>query len=636
MDDHTLNKLQFPAIREALAARCGGSLGKQLALKIRPSGSSKMVVRWLDQVRELQKVAETIGLPPLGGVRDIRASIRASGVPAGLEADALAETANTLEATGLIGRWALGLGDESPLLKGLALRVGDFTPIANKIREAIDERGVVRDDASPKLANIRATIAKAKAQVDIVFARILRHSSITRYLQYANATVHNDRKVLPLKAEHRGRIDGIIHRSSDSGATLFVEPAEAVELNNTIVRLGLDENKEISRILRDLSRLVHINAEEILTTLDAVAVLDLLTGKMRFARDINARVPDISDDRRLELRQARHPVLEMIFRKQAADGGPVREVVPIDVRLGDDFDMLVITGPNTGGKTVAIKTVGLLVLMVQSGIPIPVAAGSIVPVYNMVHVDIGDEQSIEQSLSTFSSHLSNLLHILQTAGRESLVLVDEIGSGTDPDEGAAIGRAIIQELLRLGASCIVTTHLSALKAAAYTEPRVDNASVEFDVETLKPLYRLRLGEPGNSNAIVIAERLGMPKNLVKQARGYLDNRHQALAKAIEGTLDTRRQAEQARQEASDARLESQRQREEMERQTRALEKAREDHDRWVAWLNKLHEGDEVFVRSFERAGRVVRMQFQKQTAIVAAGSVDFEVRLQELAPPQPS
>ena len=636
MDEQTLEKLEFGAVRELLAARCGGSLGRELALRVQPSGSCVMVTRWLGQVQELRSLSETVGLPPLGGIRDIREAVRKSGTPAGAEADALAEVGSALAATGALSRWSTDLPDDAPLLVKLTDRVGDFTPIADKISEAIDERGQVRDTASAKLASIRGTILQAQTQIKIVFDRIIRQPSTTRYLQYANVTLHNDRKVLPLKAEHRGRISGIVHRSSDSGATLFVEPAEAVELNNTIVRLRVEEHKEITRILRDISRLVHINEAEILRTLQVVAVLDLLAAKLRYASDFQAVVPTVSADGPLEFRQARHPVLESLFRRNADGGGDAQEIVPIDVRLGEDFDLLIITGPNTGGKTVAIKTVGLLVLMAQAGIPIPAAPGSKLPVYRNVFVDIGDEQSIEQSLSTFSSHLSNILDILRRAGQHSLVLIDELGPGTDPDEGAAIGRSILEELLRIGAAAAITTHLSALKAVAFTEDRVDNASVEFDAETLRPAYRLRIGEPGNSNALIIARRLGMPKALIARARSHLDGRAQALTHAIAGTLTVRRKAEQARADAQQAKRDADRERSQLEARAQALEKARRDHDRWTAWIGELRAGDEVFVRSFDRKGRIVRMRLQQQTAVVSAGAVDLEVPLNELAPPNGS
>jgi DNA mismatch repair protein MutS2 len=634
VDHAVLDKLEFPSIRELLAGYCGGRLGRELADRIEPTGSEKTVHRWLTQVRELLAVREDFGLPPLGGVHDVREAVRQSGSPAGLEADVLNDVASSLEATGHIRDWGSRLPETAELLRGLVGRVGDFGVIAGRIRQSIDERGCVRDDASGKLKSIRATIDQAKSQIDIVFRRLLRHSSVTRYLQYTNATVHGDRRVLPLKAEHRGRIDGIIHRSSDSGATLFVEPTEAVELNNSIVRLGLEEHKEITRILGELSRLVHVSEADILRTLGTVGVLDLLSAKVCYAKDYRAIVPIVSEDCVLELVQARHPVLERVFRDEADAGGERRNVVPIDVRLGDDFDVLMITGPNTGGKTVALKTVGLIVAMFQAGIPVPVETGSCVPVFRKTFVDIGDEQSIEQSLSTFSSHLKNQLDILNRVDDHSLVLIDELGSGTDPDEGAAIGRAIVHELLASTCAAVITTHLSALKAIAFSETRVDNASVEFDVVSLKPAYHLRIGEPGNSNALVIAARLGMPKAMVERAKSYLDDRQRALSKAISGTLKSRRLAEEARRDATTARRDAEQQKEELERQSSALKTARKEHDQWVAWINALREGDSVFVKSFERLGTVRRMQFQKQTAVVSSGAVEFEVRLQELIPPE--
>ncbi len=649
MDESVLEKLQFGRVRTLLGDRCGSSLGRELCARIAPATSITQVERWLAQVRELQEVVEEIGLPPLGGVKDIRKIIGGSASPAGLEADAMVDVADTLAATGYLCTWGEKLPENAPTIHGLLNRVENFTPVAERIREIIDERGEVRDEASRKLANIRATIARAKSQIGVVFDRLLRQSSVTKCLQYSGVTFHNDRKVLPLKAEHRGRVQGIVHRSSDSGATLFVEPAEVVELNNTIVKLGLDAHKEITRILLELSRIVHANEVEILKALNAIAVLDLLSAKIRYAKEFRAIVPEVSESGVLDLREARHPLLAEMFAKEAKEAEEAlkaakpgkngkdlacREVVPIDMRLGDDFDILVITGPNTGGKTVALKTVGLLVLMAQAGIPIPVSEGSMVPVYRKVFVDIGDEQSIEQSLSTFSSHLSNVLNILQRSGKGSLVLIDEMGSGTDPDEGAAIGRAVLGELRRLGAHALMTTHLSAMKAAAFTVDRVDNACVEFDVETLEPLYRVRIGEPGNSNALIIAARLGMSKSLIHEAKQHLDGRSQALKKAIAGTLSSRRKAEEARTAAHKAQMDADRQKIEMERQSAALDEARKTHERWVKWVNQLDAGDEVFVQSFDRVGKVVRMLFSKQSALVATGMMELEVRLNDLAPPE--
>ena len=501
--------------------------------------------------------------------------------------------------------------------------------VADQIRLAIDDRGKVRDSASDKLASLRAAIYRAQDQIQQVVQRLLRHSRVVRLLQYPSATFHNDRLVLPLKAEHRGRVPGIVHRSSDSGATLFVEPAEAVELNNTIVQLRLDEQKEVSRILQQLSRLVHQNDPEITRTLQAVATLDLIVAKYRYGESHNAVCPQIRDDGVCYLYQARNPVLLDLFARQ----GNGCQVVPIGLRLGDDFDLLVITGPNTGGKTATLKTIGLITAMVQAGIPIPVGPSSEMPVYRKVFIDVGDEQSLEQSLSTFSAHMSNILSILKRCGRGSLVLIDELGAGTDPDEGAAIGLAVIEELLRRKAKAVVTTHLSALKSVAYTHARADNASVEFDVESLQPTYHLRLGEPGNSHAITVAHRLGMPDDMFHRARKHLASHHHQLQEAIEGTLESRRKAESARLVAIKARFDADQQKAEYEKERQQLAQEQEQYRRWVQWVNHLQPGDRVGVRSFDTEAVVVRMHLHQQKAVVSTGATDIEIPLRELIMP---
>ncbi|MFQ5492175.1 MAG: DNA strand exchange inhibitor protein [Phycisphaerae bacterium] len=631
MDPATLEKLEFPRVTQALAGRCATALGKELSLSAMPSASPAMVRRWLAQVREIDALEPDKGLPPLAGVRDIRPHLKRSGQPAGLEPDALADVAETLASTGHVCAWLATLGDQAPNLTPFKNRVGDFTSLAQAVNRAIDPRGKVLDSASDKLNGIRCTIEKARTQITTVIDRLLRQSRVQRILQYANATFHNDRTVLPLKSEHRGRIPGIIHRSSDSGATLFVEPAEAVELNNSIIRLKQSEQKEITRILQVLSRLIHENAPEIGRTLRALAVLDLIAAKHRFAKQWHCICPEIRDDGTMYLHQARHPVLLQIFAAENPD--QPRDVVPIDMRLGDDFDLLVITGPNTGGKTAALKTVGLMAVMNQAGIPIPAGPGSAMPVYRKIFIDVGDEQSLEQSLSTFSGHMSNILDLLSKAGPGSLVLIDELGAGTDPDEGAAIGRAIMEELLRLKTKAVVTTHLSVLKGMAFTHERADNAAVEFDVKTLQPTYRLLLGEPGNSNAIIVADRLGMPQRMVERARHHLDDQHSHLNQAIEGTLRSRRLAETARNQALEAKLAAEQSKANLEQQRQELQAEQQEYTRWIAWINALQPGDPVYVRTFETTGKIVRMHLQKQTALISAGAMDYEIQLRDLSVP---
>jgi DNA mismatch repair protein MutS2 len=633
VNETTIDKLEFHQIREVLAQNCATGIGKKNALGITPSAKTRLVRQWLRQAREMMDIVDDFGFPPMGGVHDIRQQVRASEFPAPLEPDALAEIAETLAATGHLCRWFAAIGDVAPTLKSLRERIDDLTPIAESISESIDPRGEVLDYASARLASIRDSIASAKTRIRVVFDRILRQGSLSRYLQYHGSTFHNDRMVLPLRSEHRGRIQGIIHRTSDSGSTLFVEPSESVELNNSIVGMRESESKEITRILRELTKRVRANAPAILRTAQAIGVLDLISAKSRYARKRQCICPEINQEGVIDLHEARHPVLLELFEKQAGDKETEQQVVPIDVRLGDDFDVLVVTGPNTGGKTVTLKTVGLMVVMAQCGIPIPVGAGSTLPVFSDIFMDVGDEQSLQQSLSTFSSHLTTILDLLRQAGEDTLVLIDELGSGTDPDEGAAIGQSVVSELLDLKSKAIVTTHLGVLKAIAYTTERVDNAAVEFDPDSLKPTYRVRMGEPGNSNALIIAKRLGMPARMVKKAKEYLADSTRALNDAIAGTLRSRRRAEKARKTAREAAIAAEQSQAEHHRKIEELRRTHEAFEQWTAWVNGLGPRDEVYIKSLRRSGKVVRMQLQKQTALVSAGAMDIEVPLKDIEQP---
>ena len=630
MDEITLDKLEFHAVREALAGQCACALGRKLARSLTPTSKTSLIREWLGQVVELMEATEPHGLPPMAGIHDVRDHVRASAKATPLEPDALADIGETLASTRLVMDWLLRVEEIAPSLFETGSKMVDLCPLADTINEAIDARGVVRDYASPKLASIRRAIDDARRRVRTVFDRITKKSGIGKMLQYNNATFHNDRMVLPLKAEYRGRIPGIIHRSSDSGATLFVEPAESVELNNTIVRLGEEEFKEITRILRELTSEVRAHAEDIMATLRVIGVLDLVAAKVRFAKKWSCVVPQIDIDGVMHLYEARHPLLLELFANETEADGEAREVVPIDLRLGEDFDVLVITGPNTGGKTVTLKTVGLLAAMTQCGMPIPAGEGTRMPVYRDIFIDIGDEQSLQQSLSTFSSHLANQLRVLQRSGQGCLVLIDELGAGTDPDEGAAIGRAIITELLNLDAKAIVTTHLSALKAVAFSSERVDNAAVEFDAASLRPTFHVHLGEPGNSNALIIAKRLGMPARLVKTAKSHLEDRTRALNKAIAGTLASRREAERARKEAREAAVKAKQEREQFERNRAELEASQEAFERWTKWVNELDRGDDVWIKALRRPGKVVRMQLHKQIAVVSSGAMDLELPLRDI------
>ncbi|MFO0972420.1 MAG: DNA strand exchange inhibitor protein [Phycisphaerae bacterium] len=525
------------------------------------------------------------------------------------------------------GRYLAGLPAEWERMAALAVRLGEFGFLAEKLGETLDRRGRIRDDATPRLARLRTRIVELRGELEACFARLLRQQTILKLLQYPGATLHGDRMVLPLRSDLRGRIPGVIHRSSDSGQTLFVEPTEAVELNNALIRLTQEESLEVGRILWELTQLVHRHAAALIDTFDALAIVDLLTAKHQLAMRHGLTIPELNRAGRVRLPRARHPLL---LELAAAAGGDGRTVVPIDVRLGEDFDALIITGPNTGGKTVALKTVGLAALMAQAGLPIAAAAGATVPVFSDVLVDIGDEQSLQQSLSTFSAHLTRILEIFRKADGGALVLLDELGAGTDPDDGAALGRAIVERLVELGSRSMVTTHLGALKALAYEQPRVDNAAVQFDYQALRPTYELRIGEPGNSNALIVAARLGMPTEMVSAAQRHLADRERSLARAIAGTVEARRSAEEARRlaEAAQRAAEQSAAAAEQERRKLAEEKAR--HERWVARINALRPGDAVHVRRFDRAGVVSAVMLHRQMVRVTVGAMEVEVAVTEV------
>lgn len=635
MDAHTLQKLEFDRIRELLAAQASCSLGRELALRIAPSRKATQIGLWLSQAGEFWRWVDANGYPPFGGIRDVRPQVKRAVPPAKLEPGEFADLASTLEGVKAVRDYLSGPGAPPDAVTRIAGRIGDFQVIAGRIRTVIDERGEVRDSASDRLWRIRQEIERVRAETRLVFDRLLRQPHITRYLQYPNSTFHADRMVLPLKADQRGRVAGIVHRSSDTGQTLFVEPAEAVELNNKRVSLLQEESEEIGRILWELTHLVHLNQKELLGTLEALAVIDLLAAKVRLARTYEMTLPAINTEHRVLLRRARNPIL---LTRPLTGGGDTSaqetKVVPIDVRLGDDFDVMMITGPNTGGKTATLKTVGLLVLMAQSGLPIPADAGSTLPVFDGVWIDVGDEQSLQQSLSTFSAHLKRILDILQRARKSTLVLLDELGAGTDPDEGAAIGRAIVDHLLGTGCLAMVTTHLGALKAMALEQKRVDNAAVQFDLETLRPTYVLLIGEPGNSNAIAIASRLGMPRRLVDAARRHHSGHAQALNRAIGKTLKSKRDAERARRDAEMARAEAARATLAAMDRAKALEEEQQAYSQWVERVLRLQPGDEVHVKKFDQPGRVVRVRLEKQQASVDLGTMEVEVPLTELGFPK--
>jgi DNA mismatch repair protein MutS2 len=534
MNEKHLQTLEFPRIRARLAQHTTFSAGRALALALVPSPVLAEVQQQLQETREARYLMDAHGGVALGGVHDVRPLAGNARRGAILQPTDLLDIQSTLRTGQRVQRTLARLQGQAPLLADIASRIESSEELASEIERCISGQGEIVDHASPKLAKIRRELRTAHDRLMEKLNRLVASPQYATYLQEALITQRGGRYVVPIKAEFKGRLPGLVHDISASGATLFVEPLSAVDLGNRWRELQLEEAKEVERILAELSGLVADQADEISWTVQALAELDLVLAKARYANALGATEPRLvpfgsraktSDMKEtpgkrpqtprghpgstLDLRQARHPLLD-----------PER-VVPVDVYLDEGVYALVITGPNTGGKTVSLKTVGLMIAMAQSGLHLPVADGSALSVFEGVYADIGDEQSIEQSLSTFSSHLTNIIGILRSANERCLVLLDELGAGTDPVEGSALARAILSHLLARRITTLVATHYSELKLFAHTTPGVENASVEFDLETLSPTYRMQIGLPGRSNAFAIAERLGLPSVIVQAGRALV-------------------------------------------------------------------------------------------------------------------
>jgi DNA mismatch repair protein MutS2 len=508
MTDKTLHLLEFDKILTTLASYASFSAGKERVLSLRPTSAIEEARAQLAQTSEARALLEARPTLTLGGVHDVRAAVRRAKLGAVLRPEELLDVASTLAAADRFRSILANVDLDLPWLRWRALAFAPCPSVIDRIEQTFDERGEVLDTASSRLRTIRAQIRTTHGRLLDKINSLLASNEYRPLLQEPIVTMRNGRYVVPIKSEAKRRVRGIVHDQSASGQTVFMEPLAVTELNNRWHELQIEEQQEIERILAQLSQLVGEHASTIIAIVEAFADIDLALARARYAIELNATAPNLNAEGRLNLVEARHPLL-------------TGNVVPITVFLGDDFTILVITGPNTGGKTVALKTVGLLTLMAQAGMHIPAAAGSRIAVFRRVWADIGDEQSIEQSLSSFSAHLSNIVQILSETGPDTLVLLDELCAGTDPVEGSALARAIIVELLERGARAVVTTHYSELKAFAYEQPGVENASVEFDVRTLSPTYQLIIGLPGRSQALTIAQRLGLSAAIIERARSFL-------------------------------------------------------------------------------------------------------------------
>ena len=544
-------QLDLADVRRLFERLARSSLGRRAVRSLRPREDAAARLA-LERVREMQLLARASDEPGLAGLVDVRPALESAhefGRP--LEAEELAGLLGFLEATARLARWLRERRKDVPELARLAEQVPDLVRLYRGLAERVDAKGELRADASPRLARLRREERALDEQIGRIVAKVAATPALRPVLVDTRVYRRGGRRVLAVKARSSGRVPGIVHDRSSSGETAFVEPREAIDPGNRLTGLMSDARAEEQRILVELTRDVLAREEDLGRASDAMAELELAVIANAFCQRFDARVPEVpaAGEGGLVLRSARHPLLVA----QLQDG-QLEEVVPIDVRLGDDFDLLVITGPNTGGKTLALKTVGTAAFCVRMGWPVCCGEGSRVPLYEGIVADIGDAQEIRQSLSTFAGHLVRIREGLERAGPTTLVLLDELGGGTDPDEGAALGHALLEHLLERGVPTLVTTHIGRLKEFAFRNARVENASVEFDAETLRPRYRLLVGTPGESNALHIAAHIGLPPELVERARARLERHDRELLELMADVRGAREHAERLRS-AAESKLE---------------------------------------------------------------------------------
>ena len=535
--EKSIRTLELPAVLEKLAAKAVSQAAKDRCLKLTPSTDAEEVLRLLDETDAAKERLGLHGSPSFSGVKDVSAALTRADHGGMLNTRELLDIAGVLTASRRVADYDAQRQGEETVLDRLFTSLHTNKYLEEQIRSAILDEETIADTASSELADIRRKMRLAASKGRQILQRIISSLSYAKVLQEALITQRDGRFVVPVKAECKGSMPGLVHDVSSSGATLFVEPMGVVQANNELKELEAREKKEIDRILRQLSAACAGSMENILWDYDILVHLDVIFARAQLSYQLNASRPEVRRRGGVALRRARHPLLDQA------------KAVPITVELGEQFDTLVITGPNTGGKTVTLKTIGLLCLMAQCGLHIPADSGSAVRVFHRVLADVGDEQSIEQSLSTFSAHMSNIVQILREVDDKSLLLFDELGAGTDPVEGAALAIAIIESARSQGALIAATTHYAELKTFAMTTAGVENASCEFDVQTLRPTYRLLIGIPGKSNAFAISRRLGLDESVIQAAQAQMDSDSVRFEDVLTQLEEKRQRLEKAQAEA---------------------------------------------------------------------------------------
>jgi len=562
--DKSIRTLELPRVLQLLADQAVCAEAKERALRIRPETETEEVLRLLDQTDAARQMIGLHGSPSFSGVKPVAEALDRADRGGSLNTRELLTIADLLTAARRAKEYFNTDAVEKTAIDHLFLSLHGNRFLEDKIKRCIPEENTIADAASTELADIRRHMRQAQAKSRQILQKIVSSPTYGKILQETIITQRDGRFVVPVKAEHKGELPGLVHDISSTGATVFVEPMGVVQANNEFIELQAKEQKEIQRILAELSADAAAHREDIQWDYDALMHLDMIFARGNLSYKMDAVRPEVRRDGAIHLRKARHPLLDP------------KKAVPIDIELGGTFDTLVITGPNTGGKTVSLKTLGLLTLMTQCGLHIPVGDRSAISVYERVLADIGDEQSIEQSLSTFSAHMVNIVSILEEADRDSLILFDELGAGTDPVEGAALAIAIIQRVRQFGAKVAATTHYAELKTFAMTTVGVENASCEFDVETLSPTYRLLIGIPGKSNAFAISKRLGLADDVIEAAKVQMSGESVRFEDVLT-QLEAKRQALEKREMEADRLY---RQREEDARKAREfreqMERAKEN------------------------------------------------------------
>ncbi len=533
MDDKSLEMLEFPKIREILAGYTAFSASRELALNLQPSPSPALISLLLKQSAEARHLLTLEPDFSIRGALDVREAARMAAIGKILDPQALVEIQVTLAAARYVRNNQRKLGKELPSLWDIADHIVELPSLESEIGRCITPTGEIMDSASPKLSDLRHQLKETKQQLLTRLEAIVKSPRGRRFIQEGFISEREGRYVIPVKSESRKEIKGIVHDISNTGATVFVEPWTTVELGNELRELTIEEKREVERILLSISTEVGTHEAEISQDVELLAEIDLILAKARYAGKVKATEPVIAKDGVLSLVNARHPLLK-------------GKAVPLSVEIGRDYSILVITGPNTGGKTVALKTIGLLTLMAQAGMPIPASGESCIPFFDGVFADIGDEQSIEQTLSTFSSHMGNIVRIIGASTEKSLVLLDELGISTDPNEGAALARAILLHFLSRRTMAVTTTHYSDLKIFAHTTPGLKNASLDFDPITLAPTYHLTMGIPGGSNALAIASQLGLSPEIISVARETLTKGTQEIEALLRDMMGEKQKIEALR------------------------------------------------------------------------------------------